>query len=96
MKITANSIDLIGRQNAKTNHKYLRLPGVEPGSIAWKAIILTVGLQTLFCLQIKFGTICINKLYDGIFTPSSQERKYFYTSHIYILAFFIHTYIYTL
>ena len=32
----------------------LRLPGVEPGSIAWKAIILTVGLQTLvatsFCL----------------------------------------------
>lgn len=25
----------------------LRLPGVEPGSIAWKAIILTVGLQTL-------------------------------------------------
>jgi hypothetical protein len=27
----------------------LRLPGVEPGSIAWKAIILTVGLQTLSC-----------------------------------------------
>jgi hypothetical protein len=26
---------------------HLRLPGVEPGSIAWKAIILTVGLQTL-------------------------------------------------
>lgn len=26
--------------------KVLRLPGVEPGSIAWKAIILTVGLQT--------------------------------------------------
>lgn len=25
----------------------LRLPGAEPGSIAWKAIILTVGLQTL-------------------------------------------------
>jgi hypothetical protein len=24
----------------------VRLPGVEPGSIAWKAIILTVGLQT--------------------------------------------------
>lgn len=24
----------------------MRLPGVEPGSIAWKAIILTVGLQT--------------------------------------------------
>jgi hypothetical protein len=27
--------------------RILRLPGVEPGSIAWKAIILTVGLQTL-------------------------------------------------
>ena len=27
--------------------KIMRLPGVEPGSIAWKAIILTVGLQTL-------------------------------------------------
>ncbi|KAK7359251.1 hypothetical protein VNO77_01204 [Canavalia gladiata] len=29
----------------------MRLPGVEPGSIAWKAIILTVGLQTqsMFC-----------------------------------------------
>jgi hypothetical protein len=26
---------------------YMRLPGVEPGSSAWKAIILTVGLQTL-------------------------------------------------
>ena len=26
---------------------HMRLPGVEPGSIAWKAIILTVGLQTL-------------------------------------------------
>ena len=25
----------------------MRLPGVKPGSIAWKAIILTVGLQTL-------------------------------------------------
>ena len=24
----------------------MRLPGVEPGSISWKAIILTVGLQT--------------------------------------------------
>ena len=28
----------------------MRLPGVEPGSIAWKAIILTVGLQTLDAL----------------------------------------------
>jgi hypothetical protein len=31
----------------KFDKKELRLPGVEPGSIAWKAIILTVGLQTL-------------------------------------------------
>jgi hypothetical protein len=30
----------------------VRLPGVEPGSIAWKAIILTVGLQTLGCVAI--------------------------------------------
>ena len=29
----------------------MRLPGVEPGSIAWKAIILTVGLQTLACTE---------------------------------------------
>ena len=28
------------------NKGSMRLPGVEPGSIAWKAIILTVGLQT--------------------------------------------------
>jgi hypothetical protein len=31
----------------KFDKRELRLPGVEPGSIAWKAIILTVGLQTL-------------------------------------------------
>ncbi len=30
----------------------LRLPGVEPGSIAWKAIILTLGLQTLLTADI--------------------------------------------
>ena len=42
-------------QGAKA--KKLRLPGVEPGSIAWKAIILTVGLQTLSCLVI------FNKIY---------------------------------
>lgn len=35
-------------QNAE-NTEHMRLPGVEPGSIAWKAIILTVGLQTLCC-----------------------------------------------
>ncbi len=33
--------------NIQGGNKLLRLPGVEPGSIAWKAIILTVGLQTL-------------------------------------------------
>ena len=33
----------------KISFKHVRLPGVEPGSIAWKAIILTVGLQTLNC-----------------------------------------------
>ena len=32
----------------------MRLPGVEPGSIAWKAIILTVGLQTLIDIFIKY------------------------------------------
>ena len=32
--------------DAWMSKKLLRLPGVEPGSIAWKAIILTVGLQT--------------------------------------------------
>ena len=33
--------------SSKQKNKKMRLPGVEPGSIAWKAIILTVGLQTL-------------------------------------------------
>ena len=33
-------------------NKKMRLPGVEPGSIAWKAIILTVGLQTL-CVHLN-------------------------------------------
>jgi hypothetical protein len=32
----------------------MRLPGVEPGSIAWKAIILTVGLQTLLDDRIHY------------------------------------------
>ena len=36
----------------------MRLPGVEPGSIAWKAIILTVGLQT----PVEIMRIKINKL----------------------------------
>jgi hypothetical protein len=56
----------------KQKGKDLRLPGVEPGSIAWKAIILTVGLQTLVGLfrNIKFNTICgsykKNMLYNSI------------------------------
>jgi hypothetical protein len=37
-------------QKGRRQKKKMRLPGVEPGSIAWKAIILTVGLQTLGCL----------------------------------------------
>jgi hypothetical protein len=35
------------KEKNKEQKKIMRLPGVEPGSIAWKAIILTVGLQTL-------------------------------------------------
>ena len=42
----------------------MRLPGVEPGSIAWKAIILTVGLQTL--AEIQATTVFINKKYFDI------------------------------
>ena len=38
---------MIGYLPKKKKGRALRLPGVEPGSIAWKAIILTVGLQTL-------------------------------------------------
>ena len=37
----------------------MRLPGVEPGSIAWKAIILTVGLQTLDGDIVIYGSIKI-------------------------------------
>ena len=35
--------------------KKMRLPGVEPGSIAWKAIILTVGLQTLLFVMFNLA-----------------------------------------
>ena len=35
----------------------MRLPGVEPGSIAWKAIILTVGLQTHASLSFKLYSL---------------------------------------
>ena len=37
----------------------MRLPGVEPGSIAWKAIILTVGLQTLLVVYSYLKLKCI-------------------------------------
>jgi hypothetical protein len=37
----------------------MRLPGVEPGSIAWKAIILTVGLQTLLVVYSYLNLKCI-------------------------------------
>ena len=39
------------KNNETENDKEMRLPGVEPGSIAWKAIILTVGLQTLSLIE---------------------------------------------
>ena len=39
----------------------MRLPGVEPGSIAWKAIILTVGLQTLGCTNLSITGIIENQ-----------------------------------
>ena len=38
----------------------MRLPGVEPRSIAWKAIILTVGLQTLDALFKLSSIILMN------------------------------------
>jgi hypothetical protein len=38
---------ILQKGRRKKRKKKMRLPGVEPGSIAWKAIILTVGLQTL-------------------------------------------------
>jgi hypothetical protein len=48
----------------KTKKLRLRLPGVEPGSIAWKAIILTVGLQTLVENYVELSTynICLFNL----------------------------------
>ena len=38
----------------------MRLPGVEPGSIALKAIILTVGLQTLACTDFAENKTVLN------------------------------------
>ena len=57
----------------------MRLPGVEPGSIAWKAIILTVGLQTLDAIIVIFILILI-KLIGSLLefekrSLSSRTRK---------------------
>ena len=51
----------------KVKHLQLRLPGVEPGSIAWKAIILTVGLQTLGgrSLSKYYISFCYQKMSVG-------------------------------
>ena len=53
---------------------FLRLPGVEPGSIAWKAIILTVGLQTLvamsFCLLLFTH---VYKIWHALFATVKAE-----------------------
>jgi hypothetical protein len=45
--IEVSEREAVKRKYQEKASKTLRLPGVEPGSIAWKAIILTVGLQTL-------------------------------------------------
>ena len=50
----------------------MRLPGVEPGSIAWKAIILTVGLQTLLDERIrylKYINLCTPNILSQLSTP---------------------------
>ena len=52
----------------------MRQPGVEPGSIAWKAIILTVGLLTLACVWMTYQLISpelatlLNKLFSDKIT----------------------------
>jgi hypothetical protein len=47
--------------------RVLRLPGVEPGSIAWKAIILTVGLQTRLDRALKAPNGCPDTQRKGIY-----------------------------
>ncbi|RDX89005.1 hypothetical protein CR513_29323, partial [Mucuna pruriens] len=62
-KTNVNREVYFGKTTSKRRN--LRLPGVEPGSIAWKAIILTVGLQTLndtsvaLILQEKSHNTCL-------------------------------------
>ena len=61
------------------SEKRLRLPGVEPGSIAWKAIILTVGLQTLIVYNIKIYLITKLTLgYAMLVLCTSTKLEYAY------------------
>ncbi|KAL4311795.1 hypothetical protein GQ457_01G039450 [Hibiscus cannabinus] len=53
----------------------MRLPGVEPGSIAWKAIILTVGLQTLDDSDLSLDLKILSRL---SITHSRQLRSFFF------------------
>ncbi len=52
--------------------KALRLPGVEPGSIAWKAIILTVGLQTPRCRSQHWKAYFFRKPSEQGFYPNNE------------------------
>ncbi|AES95847.2 hypothetical protein MTR_5g030170 [Medicago truncatula] len=61
----------------KCFHDKLRLPGVEPGSIAWKAIILTVGLQTLLVDRICYSpqhTLIGRKIQHFYYLTNYQEK----------------------
>jgi hypothetical protein len=66
------SVAILSQQAQPTKKKkptfIMRLPGVEPGSIAWKAIILTVGLQTLFGNGINYFN------YNTVFTTPVQNK----------------------
>ena len=56
----------------------MHLPGVKPGSIAWKAIILTVGLQTLACeiseQKLKVIISCTNIYLTNFQVHSAQDQ----------------------
>ena len=53
---------------------FLRLPGVEPGSIAWKAIILTVGLQTLVAMSCCLLLFSHVKKFDMLSLQLSKQK----------------------
>ena len=53
---------------------FLRLPGVEPGSIAWKAIILTVGLQTLVAMSFCLLLFSHVKKFDMLSLQLSKQK----------------------